>query len=169
MWKVFQEHFFFLIIWGTASNSTSLWTIDRISEKEYIKTIQEEIAKVIKLQEELDLDVLVHGEPEVSTPQLISMQDISMSWKKSNELSITCCREMTWWNTLESSFRDLHSQSMAGFSLMDLVALSHQLYMEMLVAPTLSLSFGQSIPRAWLLVPWKECLLDLSQFWIGPL
>ena len=37
----------------------------RISEKEYIKTIQEEIAKVIKLQEELDLDVLVHGEPEV--------------------------------------------------------------------------------------------------------
>ena len=46
----------------------------RISEKEYIKTIQ-----VIKLQEELDLDVLVHGEPEVSTPQLISMQDLSMS------------------------------------------------------------------------------------------
>jgi len=29
--------------------------------------------------EELDLDVLVHGEPEVSTPQLISMQDLSMS------------------------------------------------------------------------------------------
>lgn len=36
----------------------------KISEEEYIKTIQEEIAKVVKLQEELDLDVLVHGEPE---------------------------------------------------------------------------------------------------------
>lgn len=28
--------------------------------------IQEEINKVVKLQEELDIDVLVHGEPEVS-------------------------------------------------------------------------------------------------------
>jgi 5-methyltetrahydropteroyltriglutamate--homocysteine methyltransferase len=37
---------------------------NKISEEEYIKTIQEEIAKVVKLQEELDLDVLVHGEPE---------------------------------------------------------------------------------------------------------
>lgn len=38
----------------------------RISEEEYVKAIKEEISKVVKLQEELDIDVLVHGEPEVS-------------------------------------------------------------------------------------------------------
>ncbi|KAL8505277.1 hypothetical protein ACS0TY_016492 [Phlomoides rotata] len=37
----------------------------KISEEEYIKSIKEEINKVVKLQEELDIDVLVHGEPEV--------------------------------------------------------------------------------------------------------
>lgn len=29
--------------------------------------IKEEISKVVELQEELDIDVLVHGEPEVSS------------------------------------------------------------------------------------------------------
>ena len=38
----------------------------RISEEDYDKAIKEEINKVVKLQEELDIDVLVHGEPEVS-------------------------------------------------------------------------------------------------------
>lgn len=38
----------------------------RISEEEYVSAIKEEISKVVKLQEELDIDVLVHGEPEVS-------------------------------------------------------------------------------------------------------
>ena len=37
----------------------------RISEEEYVKSIKEEIRKVVELQEELDIDVLVHGEPEV--------------------------------------------------------------------------------------------------------
>ncbi|KAL2250891.1 5-methyltetrahydropteroyltriglutamate--homocysteine methyltransferase [Sesamum indicum] len=36
----------------------------KISEEEYIKSIKEEINKVVKLQEDLDIDVLVHGEPE---------------------------------------------------------------------------------------------------------
>ncbi|KAJ4977638.1 hypothetical protein NE237_008418 [Protea cynaroides] len=36
----------------------------KVSEEEYVKTIKEEISKVVKLQEELDIDVLVHGEPE---------------------------------------------------------------------------------------------------------
>nr|BAE07181.1 methionine synthase [Beta vulgaris] len=36
----------------------------KISEEEYVKAIKEEINKVVKLQEELDIDVLVHGEPE---------------------------------------------------------------------------------------------------------
>jgi 5-methyltetrahydropteroyltriglutamate--homocysteine methyltransferase len=36
----------------------------KISEEEYTKAIKEEISKVVKLQEELDIDVLVHGEPE---------------------------------------------------------------------------------------------------------
>ncbi|KAL6496392.1 hypothetical protein OROGR_029650 [Orobanche gracilis] len=36
----------------------------KTSEEEYIRCIKEEINKVVKLQEELDIDVLVHGEPE---------------------------------------------------------------------------------------------------------
>ncbi|KAL3646270.1 hypothetical protein CASFOL_011450 [Castilleja foliolosa] len=36
----------------------------KISEEEYVKSIKEEINRVVKLQEELDIDVLVHGEPE---------------------------------------------------------------------------------------------------------
>ncbi|CAA6653773.1 unnamed protein product [Spirodela intermedia] len=37
---------------------------DGITEEEYIAAIKEEIKKVVKLQEDLDIDVLVHGEPE---------------------------------------------------------------------------------------------------------
>ncbi|KAK4787659.1 hypothetical protein SAY86_011492 [Trapa natans] len=37
---------------------------NKISEEEYIKSIKEEINKVVKFQEELNIDVLVHGEPE---------------------------------------------------------------------------------------------------------
>nr|BAN04645.1 cobalamin-independent methionine synthase [Senna obtusifolia] len=37
---------------------------NKISEEEYVKEIKEEIRKVVELQEELDIDVLVHGEPE---------------------------------------------------------------------------------------------------------
>ncbi|XP_054818120.1 5-methyltetrahydropteroyltriglutamate--homocysteine methyltransferase [Prosopis cineraria] len=37
---------------------------NKISEEEYVKFIREEIRKVVELQEELDIDVLVHGEPE---------------------------------------------------------------------------------------------------------
>ena len=43
----------------------------RITEEEYVSAIKEEINKVVKLQEELDIDVLVHGEPEVSSPEAI--------------------------------------------------------------------------------------------------
>lgn len=38
----------------------------RISEEEYVKAIKEEITEVVKVQEELGIDVLVHGEAEVS-------------------------------------------------------------------------------------------------------
>ncbi|VFQ91053.1 unnamed protein product [Cuscuta campestris] len=37
---------------------------NKISEDDYVTAIKEEISKVVKLQEELDIDVLVHGEPE---------------------------------------------------------------------------------------------------------
>ncbi|XP_051131121.1 5-methyltetrahydropteroyltriglutamate--homocysteine methyltransferase [Andrographis paniculata] len=37
---------------------------NKVTEEEYVKSIKEEISKVVKLQEELDIDVLVHGEPE---------------------------------------------------------------------------------------------------------
>ncbi|XP_068338440.1 5-methyltetrahydropteroyltriglutamate--homocysteine methyltransferase isoform X1 [Pyrus communis] len=36
----------------------------KISEEDYFNAMKEEINKVVKLQEELDIDVLVHGEPE---------------------------------------------------------------------------------------------------------
>ncbi|GLT48391.1 hypothetical protein SLA2020_220210 [Shorea laevis] len=36
----------------------------KISEDDYVNSIKEEISKVVKIQEELDIDVLVHGEPE---------------------------------------------------------------------------------------------------------
>ena len=36
----------------------------RITEKEYERAMKDEIARVIRLQEEIGLDVLVHGEPE---------------------------------------------------------------------------------------------------------
>ena len=39
----------------------------RISEEEYVSSIKEEIRKVVELQENIDIDVLVHGEPEVSS------------------------------------------------------------------------------------------------------
>lgn len=39
--------------------------MNRVSEEDYIRFIKEEINNVVKLQEELDIDVLVHGEPEV--------------------------------------------------------------------------------------------------------
>jgi 5-methyltetrahydropteroyltriglutamate--homocysteine methyltransferase len=37
----------------------------KITEQDYEKAIKAEIDSVVKLQEELDIDVLVHGEPEV--------------------------------------------------------------------------------------------------------
>ncbi|KAI3879719.1 hypothetical protein MKX03_028417 [Papaver bracteatum] len=37
---------------------------NKITEEEYVEAIKEEIKKVVKIQEELDIDVLVHGEPE---------------------------------------------------------------------------------------------------------
>ncbi|KAJ7516131.1 hypothetical protein O6H91_22G044300 [Diphasiastrum complanatum] len=37
---------------------------NKITEEEYVEAIKAEIARVVKLQEELDIDVLVHGEPE---------------------------------------------------------------------------------------------------------
>ncbi|KAG8472889.1 hypothetical protein CXB51_034860 [Gossypium anomalum] len=42
---------------------------NKISEDDYVKAIKEEIKKVVNLQEELDIDVLVHGEPEASILQ----------------------------------------------------------------------------------------------------
>lgn len=56
----------FLYICLIAYNLTILFLhLFRISEEEYVNAITEEISKVVKLQEDLDIDVLVHGEPEV--------------------------------------------------------------------------------------------------------
>jgi methionine synthase II (cobalamin-independent) len=38
--------------------------------------MKEEISKVVKIQEELDIDVLVHGEPEVSSIERTSIIDV---------------------------------------------------------------------------------------------
>jgi hypothetical protein len=92
----------------------------RISEEEYIKVIKSEIEKVAKIQEELDIDVLVHGEPEVSSfcciLALINVHGIRQS--KSN--FHYCFREMIWLSTLASNLMVLPSPKMAGFNRMDL-------------------------------------------------
>ena len=46
--------------------SSTIHAFFRISKDYYVKAIKEEIRKVVELQEELDIDVLVHGEPEVN-------------------------------------------------------------------------------------------------------
>ena len=51
----------------------------RISEQDYVSAIKEEISKVVKLQEELDIDVLVHGEPEVSLIRSIKLSKYATS------------------------------------------------------------------------------------------
>ncbi|MCO7273261.1 5-methyltetrahydropteroyltriglutamate--homocysteine S-methyltransferase [Cellulosimicrobium cellulans] len=42
----------------------ALWTKGELSDADYTAAMREEIARVVALQEELGLDVLVHGEPE---------------------------------------------------------------------------------------------------------
>ncbi|MBE9926528.1 5-methyltetrahydropteroyltriglutamate--homocysteine S-methyltransferase [Cellulosimicrobium cellulans] len=42
----------------------ALWTKGELSDADYTTAMREEIARVVALQEELGLDVLVHGEPE---------------------------------------------------------------------------------------------------------
>lgn len=67
--KIYQElitwlgflHYFSCFI------DSNLVIFYRISEEEYVTAIKEEIRKVVELQEQLDIDVLVHGEPEVSS------------------------------------------------------------------------------------------------------
>ena len=59
-------HFWCYFYYVSYLNQSSHY-IFRISEEDYVKAIKEEINKVVKLQEELDIDVLVHGEPEVSS------------------------------------------------------------------------------------------------------
>ncbi|KAF3535375.1 hypothetical protein F2Q69_00023497 [Brassica cretica] len=56
----------------SATNTVELRRVRReykakkVSEEDYIKAMKEEIKKVVDLQEELDINVLVHGEPEIS-------------------------------------------------------------------------------------------------------
>jgi len=55
-----------LISFGQSSLKSAPFSyFSRISQEEYEKAIKAEIDSVVKLQEELDIDVLVHGEPEV--------------------------------------------------------------------------------------------------------
>ncbi len=55
-----------LISFGQSSLKSAAFSyFSRISQEEYEKAIKAEIDSVVKLQEELDIDVLVHGEPEV--------------------------------------------------------------------------------------------------------
>lgn len=60
-------YFVILITFTVMLHSYKLvpYFVIRISEEDYVNFIKEEINKVVKIQEELDIDVLVHGEPEV--------------------------------------------------------------------------------------------------------
>lgn len=48
--------------------------------EEYDKAMKEEMNKVVKLQEELDIDVLVHGEPEVSRLKAILQNKLFLTF-----------------------------------------------------------------------------------------
>lgn len=105
---------------------------NRISEEEYVKAITEEIKKVVDLQEELDIDVLVHGEPEVG--QLPAYLYFHTCLRFLYPYAHTCmqnyglvslnafdvCRGTIWLSTSESSSLVLLSLPMDGFNLMDL-------------------------------------------------
>lgn len=56
---------FFLLQYSNILNAITHYVF-RITKEDYILAIEDEIKKVVKLQEELDIDVLVHGDPEVS-------------------------------------------------------------------------------------------------------
>lgn len=99
----------------------------RISEEEYVTAIKEEISKVVKIQEELDIDVLVHGEPEVSSPEAIRLPLICRKvWLFCAKvlcshliLLAMFYRETIWLSILVSSSLVLHSLPMVGCNLMD--------------------------------------------------
>jgi 5-methyltetrahydropteroyltriglutamate--homocysteine methyltransferase len=57
------KNFLFSVFWPPCL----LQSHYRITEEAYVSAMKEEINKVVKIQEELDIDVLVHGEPEVSS------------------------------------------------------------------------------------------------------
>lgn len=87
-----------------------------------MNAIKEEINKVVKIQEEFDIDVLVHGEPEVNLAICFSLIDLER--KQANcffsyhDLLIFLCSETTWLNTSASSCLVLPSLSTAGCNLM---------------------------------------------------
>ncbi|GJT89028.1 5-methyltetrahydropteroyltriglutamate--homocysteine methyltransferase, partial [Tanacetum coccineum] len=63
---------------NSRKNFTSMYLSmesQRISEEEYFKAIKEEIYKVFQLHEELHIDVLVHGKPEIGDNQ--SLVDVN--------------------------------------------------------------------------------------------
>lgn len=101
-----RNHNFFLL----ASTTVFLCTkfLFRISEEAYVNTMTDEINKVVKLQEELDIDVLVHGEPEVRLLSTCCRQRFFF-----NNITLTSLlimhREMTWSSTLGSSYLVLPS------------------------------------------------------------
>ncbi|KAL8125535.1 hypothetical protein AgCh_012995 [Apium graveolens] len=101
----------------------------KISEEDYVSAIKEEISKVVKLQEELDIDVLVHGEPEVSQ-SLLYIQEMHLGshpcflhMKEPDMISnvFFSFRGTIWLSTLESSCLVLPLLPMDGSNLMDLV------------------------------------------------
>lgn len=80
-----------------------------------------------------------------------------------------CCRGMIWLSTLVSSCQALPLLWMGGCNLMDLVVWSHQSSMAMWAAQSQWPSSGHLPLRAWPSAQWRECLLALSPFSIGPL
>lgn len=54
-----------IVCQNTCLTSYNFLICNRISEADNIESIKQEIAKVVKMQEDLGIDVLVHGEPEV--------------------------------------------------------------------------------------------------------
>ncbi|GJS38040.1 5-methyltetrahydropteroyltriglutamate--homocysteine methyltransferase [Tanacetum coccineum] len=64
---------------------TTIGSFPQTIELRRVRPIKEEIYKVVKLQEELDIDVLVHGEPELNHLVPFSLQEYM--WETNEVLS----------------------------------------------------------------------------------
>jgi hypothetical protein len=131
----------------------------------------------VKIQEELDIDVLVHGEPEVWSWYLLPNHWLNggfflvCKYGPKIFFSNFFCqfRGTTWLSTSENNYLALLSLPMGGCNPTDLAASNHPLSMVMWAVPSQWLFSGLQQLKVWPNGQWRECLPALLLFWTGPL